>query len=221
MEATDKCCGLSEFRKRKFYASLLAEFLGTMILVVGACGSAIAPSISCDYRTQTCVGSSTIQISLGFAFSVATGVWVTAHVSGGHINPAVTFGFWVARRISLIKALLYIVFQCAGALAGAAILKYTAPDPLDDGSLGTSQLAPGVSQRFGFGIELVITFILVITVFASVDAERKDLGDASVPFTIGIVLGMCHLWAVSRWTVYEGSSIFICQHVQRDRRDLE
>ena len=181
-------CG--ESANLKFLAAVLAELLGTMILVLGACGSALAPAGDC--------GATTLQISLGFAFSVATGVWMTAHVSGGHINPAVSFGMVVARRITVARFLCYVCAQVLGAIAGAAILKYTVPSPLDEGSLGTSQLAKGLSERDGFVVELMITFALVLTVFACVDGERTDTKTASIPLTIGIVIGMCHFWAVRR-----------------------
>ena len=193
----DTCCGCRELATRKFWAALLAELLGTMFLVIGACGSALAPSrINCPLPGA----STTVQIALGFGFSVATMVWVTACVSGGHINPAVSFGMLVARRISILRFLFYVVCQCGGAIAGAYILKYTVPDvggsTPNSGSLGTSQLGTHVGVGEGFGIELLITFVLVITVFSAVDGNRTDIG-GSVPLTIGIAIAMCHLWAVS------------------------
>ena len=184
----DKCCGCTELATRKFWAALFAEIIGTMFLVIGACGSAIAPSL-----IGIATGGSTTQISLGFGFSVATMVWATAHVSGGHINPAVSFGMLIARKISLIRCILYIICQCGGAIAGAAILKYTIPN---EGTIGTSQLGNGVDAGQGFGIELLITFVLVLTVFSCVDPGRTDKG-GSIPLTIGISIAMCHLWAVS------------------------
>ncbi len=188
--ARETCCGFEDITTKKFYAALLAEFLGTMLFVLVGCGSALAPA-----GQGTC-GATTVQISLGFAFSVATGVWITAHVSGGHINPAVSFGLLLGRRISIIRFILYVICQCGGAIVGALILKYTSPDPLNESSLGTSQLADGVSVGKAFGIEFMITFILVFTVHSCVDSCRTDKG-GSIPLTIGVAIGMCHLWAVS------------------------
>ena len=189
--AVDRCCGCSELATRKFWAALLAEVIGTMFLVIGACGSALAPAKISNPPSDT----STVQISLGFGFSVATMVWVTAHVSGGHINPAVSFGMVITRKISFLRFILYVVCQCVGAIAGAAILKYTVPN---EGTIGTSQLANNVSVGEGFGIELLITFVLVLTVFSCVDPGRTDKG-GSIPLTIGISIAMCHLWAVSNF----------------------
>ena len=202
------CCGLSELKTMKFYVTLLAEFLGTMFLVLVACGSALAPAgatltLASQDVAATC-GATTIQIALGFGFSVATMVWATAHVSGGHINPAVSFGFVVTRKISWIRFIFYVIMQAAGATLGAALLKGLVPDA---GSIGTSQLS-GVSRGQGFGMELLITFVLVFTVFASVDGGRGDIG-GSVPLTIGVSIAMCHLWAVRNFHLYKCACQFL------------
>ena len=105
---------LDDLRSSLFWRAVVAESLGTCFLVLVGCGSCVpwedsyAPSI--------------VQISLAFGISVATMVWCIGHVSGGHINPAVTGAMLITRKISLAKACLYIMAQIVGAIAGAGIL---------------------------------------------------------------------------------------------------
>ena len=179
-----------EAQSPRLYVALLAELLGTLFLVLVACGSC-SPFSAPD--------TGVVRISLAFAFSIATIVWNTARVSGGHLNPAVTVGFLVTRRISVVRALLYVGVQMLGAVLGAAILLALSNDYGEfHDSLGTSSppKTGGVSGVQVLIIELLITFVLVWTVFATVDPRRTDLA-GSGPLAIGLSIGMCHLWAVS------------------------
>jgi len=191
---------VDEFRQSLFWKALLAELVGTAVLVFAGCASCVNPE-------------SHVQIALTFGIAVATVVWTIAHVSGGHINPAVTVGMLFARKITLIRALLYVVSQCVGAIVGAAILKGINPPLLKDtlGYTGLQTICSNASDiatcvelgsGTGFGVELVITFVLVFTVFSSCDKRRKDLG-GSIPLAIGLSVTLCHLFAIK----YTGSSM--------------
>lgn len=181
---------VGDLKSGKFWVALLAEFIGTGLLVTVACGACFA-------------GSTIPGISLAFGLAVATIVWAIAHVSGGHINPAVTAGFLVTRKISLVRALFYIVSQSIGALAGAGFLQVVTPRNETSGlgpnpTLGTST-PPGdgsVSRFQVLLIEAAITFVLVFTVFATCDPRRKGF-NGSGPLAIGLSVTVGHLWAVS------------------------
>ncbi len=168
----------------KTYTATFAEFIGTLLLVLVACGAT-------EYTECN------LHISLAFGLTVGTIVWAICRVSGGHINPAVTLGFLVTRKISFVVALLYIAAQVSGAIIGAAILYSLTPHESSyTGSFGTPVLQNDVSVIQGFGIEFFITFMFVFAIFATVDGNRKDIG-GSGPLTIGLALTIGHLWAVS------------------------
>lgn len=85
------------------------------------------------------------------------------HVSGGHVNPAVTAGMAATGKIKPVRGVLYVIAQCAGAAAGSGLLKAFTPDPVA-GNLGITGLGKDVTQLQGFGIEFFLGFVLVFVV---------------------------------------------------------
>lgn len=180
---------LDDLKSSFFWRALAAEALGTLVLVLVGCGTCVGGQ---EWET---FAPSIVQISLAFGLAVATMVWCIAHLSGGHINPAVTAAMLACRKISIARALLYVAAQCTGAMAGAGILKGLTPTNVE-GNLGLTSISTGLTREQGFGVEFMVTMILVLTVFASCDVKRTDL-NGSAPLTIGLSVTLCHLFAVS------------------------
>lgn len=177
---------LEDITSLRLWKGIIAEFVGTLLLVLVGCGSCI--SLSGEKIPI-------LQIAICFGLSVGTIVWSIAHISGGHINPAVTLALLAARKISLAKAVFFVIFQLVGAVVGAGILMGLTPKDLR-GGLGLTTVSEKIDPGMGVGVEIFITFVLVLTVFASIDSKRKDL-NGSTPLTIGLSVTMCHIFAVS------------------------
>jgi aquaporin PIP len=103
-----------------------------------------------------------------------------AATTGGHINPAVTFGLFLARKLSLTRAIFYIIMQCLGAICGAGVVKGFQQGLYMGNGGGANVVAPGYTKGDGLGAEIVGTFILVYTVFSATDAKR-NARDSHVP----------------------------------------
>ncbi|XP_064641461.1 aquaporin AQPAn.G-like [Lineus longissimus] len=183
---------VDDLRNPLFWRACVGECLGTLFLTLVGCGSCIG----WDDSTPTVV-----QIALAFGLSVATMVWCLADSSGGHINPAVTMGMLVTRKISVARTGFYILSQCGGAIVGAGILRGMTPFERV-GALGQTLLNTGMTPAQGFAVEFMITIVLVFTVFSTCDGTRDDL-KGSGPLAIGLSVTMCHLFAVK----FTGSSM--------------
>ncbi|ODN03846.1 Aquaporin AQPAe.a [Orchesella cincta] len=140
---------------------------------------------------------SIVQIALCFGIAVATIAQALGHVSGAHLNPAVSIGLVAAGQCSILKAAFYIVAQCLGAIVGAAILQAVIPSPIQKAnpSLGLTTLNAEVDILQGLFLEAIITFVLVLTVCAVCDDLRKDV-KGSAPLAIGLSITVCHLMAI-------------------------
>jgi len=177
--------GLKEAKDKRIIYKLLAEMIGTMILVFFSCGSAHT--------------GDNVRYSLTFGFTVATMAQTIGHVSGCHINPAVTIGLFVGRKIGLVSSVLYIIFQCIGGVIGAALLLaiqtpktqgVNATDPIP----GITKLGLDLTPGQGFLIEMVVTFVLVLTVYAAAADEGNEV-KGSAPLAIGLAIAIGHLFA--------------------------
>ena len=168
-----------------------AEFLGTLWLVLGGCGSAVLAAAFPN------VGIGLLGVSLAFGLTVLTMAFAVGHISGGHFNPAVTIGLFVARRVSGKYVVPYILAQVAGGITGAAILYLIASGKAGfDVSSGFASNGYGANSPGGYSlgaavtIELVMTFFFLMIILGSTD-KRAPQGLA--PIAIGLALTLIHL----------------------------
>jgi len=159
----------------------IVEFIGTLALIFIGAGSILADK-------ATGGGTGLAGIALAHGLTVAVMVSAIGHISGGHINPAVTFGAWIARKITTGDAAAYWIAQLSGGVAGAFLLVPLFDAPTREAvHLGTPALAAGVSPFQGLIFEAIATFFLVFVVCATAIDERgafKALGG----FPIGLVV---------------------------------
>ena len=171
-----------------------AEFLGTFWLVLGGCGSAVLaaafPALGIGYAG----------VALAFGLTVLTMAYAIGHISGCHLNPAVTIGQWTGKRIPTSDVLPYIAAQVLGAIAGAGVLYVIA-----SGKAGFSVTAGFASNGYGANspggysllacavAETVLTFMFLMVILGSTD-KRAPKGMA--PLAIGLCLTLIHLISI-------------------------
>ncbi|KAI5095632.1 lens fiber major intrinsic protein [Silurus meridionalis] len=169
-----------EFRSMSFWRAVFAEFYGTMFFVFFGLGAALRWT-SGIYNV--------LHVSFCFGLAAATFIQSIGHISGGHINPAVTFAYVVSSQMSLFRAFFYICAQCLGALAGAAVLYGVTPGKMR-GNLALNTLQPGVSLGMATTIEVFLTMQLVVCVFAVTDDRRNGrLGSAAMAIGFSVLMG--------------------------------
>ncbi|WOL00071.1 putative aquaporin TIP1-1 [Canna indica] len=161
----------------------LAEFFCTFIFVFAGQGSGMA------YSKMTSGGPATpaglIAAALAHAFALFVAVSVGANISGGHVNPAVTFGAFVGGNITLLRGVLYWIAQLLGSTVACVLLRFSTGG-LETGTFG---LSAGVGVLEAVVMEMVMTFGLVYTVYATaVDPKRGSLGTIA-PIAIGSIVG--------------------------------
>lgn len=170
----------------------MAEFVGTFVLIFAGCGSAVLAGSQ--------IG--TAGIALTFGLTLLALVYAIGYISGCHINPAVTIGALICRKISGLRAIGYIVAQILGGIAAAAVLLAVAngaPGGYDAAAKGFAangygDHSPGqYTLASAFLIEVVLTFFLVLTVLGATDV-KAPVGFAGI--AIGLVLAVGNLVAI-------------------------
>jgi aquaporin Z len=171
-----------------------AEFLGTFWLVLGGCGSAVLAA------TFPGVGIGLVGVSIAFGLTVLTMVYAIGHISGCHLNPAVSVGLWAGGRFSVSELIPYIIAQLLGAVAAAGVLYFIASGKagfeLSSGlaANGYGDHSPGgYSLAAGLLIEIVMTFMFLVIILGATD-KRAPKGFAGI--AIGLGLTLIHLISI-------------------------
>jgi aquaporin Z len=177
----------------KIYQKLAAEFVGTFWLVLGGCGSAVLAAAFPE------VGIGLLGVSLAFGLTVMTLVYRRGHISGAHLNPAVSVGLWAGGRFDGKELLPYIAAQVVGGIAGAGVLYLIATGKPGAEIGGFAANGYGANSPGGFGMmaalitEVVMTLMFLMIILGATD-QRAPAGFAGI--AIGLGLTLIHLISI-------------------------
>lgn len=157
-------------------ARLLAEGIGTFMLVFAGTGAIVV-----DAASGGVIGH--LGVAITFGLVVMAAIYSFGDLSGAHINPAVTLGFWLAGRFRAARVLPYMGAQCLGALAASALLAVLFPAARD---LGATVPAAGAAQAFA--MEVVLSFILMLVIIRTATGSRETglMAGAAIGATVGL-----------------------------------
>lgn len=170
----------------------IAELIGTMVLVLFGCGSAAIAG--------TILGN--LGIALAFGLSIVAMAYVIGDISGCHVNPAVSIGMWIDGRMETKDLVMYIIFQCIGAIIGIALLAAiinSAPVLGGYAATGLGQNGFGSASSVGLDVvgailvEIILTFVFVFTVLG---VTKKAENSAVAGIVIGLTLAFVHILGI-------------------------
>lgn len=170
----------------------ISELIGTMVLVLFGCGSAAIAG--------TVLGN--LGIAMAFGLSIVAMAYVIGDISGCHINPAVSIGMWIDGRMEVKDLVMYIIFQCIGAIIGTALLAVlinSAPSLGGYMATGLGQNGFGAASSVGINLygalitEIILTFVFVFTVLGVTRSEKTSVVAGIV---IGLTLAFVHILGI-------------------------
>ena len=188
------------FMKKEY----IAEFIGTFWLVLGGCGSAVFAAFVTvpGGENNNVFGLGYLGVAVAFGLTVFTGAYALGHLSGGHFNPAVSFGLWMGKRFPGSQLAPYLGAQVAGAIVAALVILIIASGSPDFELAGSNPLATngygahspqGYSLLAGLLAEVILTFIFLIVILGATD-PRAPQGFG--PAAIGLCLTLIHLVSI-------------------------
>ncbi|ESR53535.1 putative aquaporin TIP2-2 [Citrus sinensis] len=163
--------------------SYLAEFIATLLFVFAGVGSAIAYSkLTADAALDP---AGLVAVAVAHALALFVGVAIAANISGGHLNPAVTLGLAVGGNITILTGIFYWIAQCLGSIVACLLLQFVTSGL----SIPTHAVGAGLNAAEGLVMEIVITFALVYTVYATAADPKKGPLGTIAPIAIGFIVG--------------------------------
>ncbi|MBN3307436.1 AQPA protein, partial [Amia calva] len=177
---------MREFKRKAFWRAVLAELIGMTVFIFVSITAAIGHPEASGPEQE-------VKVSLTFGLAIATLAQSLGHISGAHLNPAVTLGLLASCQISIFKAVTYIMAQLLGASMASGIVYGVRPQ--NTTALGVNALNK-VNAGQAVGIELLVTLQLVLCVLAATDKRRNDV-TGSAPLAIGLSVSLGHLAAIS------------------------
>ena len=165
-----------------------AELIGSALFLFLACGSAMTTT---GYQVK---GVSIIGIAMSFGFTIFVMCYTIGHISGGHLNFAVTFTFCLLRKISILKCGLYFLAQFLGGLVGIGFLKLVTPTEWWKSCFAANVVQSELTVGHAFVAEFILTFMLMWVVMAACDSSKSN--QTLVPLAIGMAVFIAHMIAI-------------------------
>ena len=178
---------------------LAAEFVGTLWLVLGGCGSAVLAAAFPSNDPTNPLGIAFVGVSLAFGLTVLTMAYSIGHISGCHLNPAVSVGLWAGGRFPASDLAPYIVAQVLGATVGAAIIYLiaTGKPGFELGGFAANGFGEHSPGQYGMNAalicEIVMTFLFLVVILG---ATHKNAPVGGAPIAIGLCLTLIHLISI-------------------------
>ncbi|KAI0221798.1 Aquaporin-4, partial [Lamellibrachia satsuma] len=176
-----------ELRTATFWRDVCVEFIATFIMMSVQC------ALPLTWGNAAGIGGP-VHTALGMGFVVCTMAWTFGDFSGGHMNPAVTFSMAISAKITVVRALLYVIAQCAGTAAGTGFVYIVTPAARREG-LSATMVNPEIEPWQGMLVETWITAILVLTIYGATNDRRKEnLFMPTIPIGFAVTLGCLTGW---------------------------